>query len=42
MESEGVLNAIPKVHLPFNLSLEKFKITPTVYQGKQSDKKVSP
>jgi hypothetical protein len=42
MESEGVLNAIPKVHLPFNLSLEKFKITPMVYQGKQSDKKVSP
>jgi len=42
MESEGVLNAIPKVHLPFNISLEKFKITPTVYQGKQSDKKDSP
>lgn len=42
MESEGVLNAIPKVHLPLNLSLEKFKITPMVYQGKQSDKKDSP
>ena len=42
MKSEGVLNAIPKVHLPFNISLEKFKITPTVYQGKQSDKKDSP
>ncbi len=34
MESEGVLNAIPKVHLPFNISLEKFKVTPMIYQGK--------
>jgi hypothetical protein len=37
MESEGVLNAIPKVHLPFNISLEKFKVTPMIYQGKQSE-----
>jgi hypothetical protein len=42
MESEGVLNAIPKVHLPFNISLEKFKVTPMIYQGKQSEKEVSP
>lgn len=42
MKSEGVLNAIPKVHLPLNISLEKFKITPIIYQGKQSDKKVNP
>ena len=41
MESEGVLNAIPKVHLPFNLSLEKFKVTPMIYQEKQSEKKAS-
>jgi hypothetical protein len=42
METEGVLNAIPKVHLPFNISLEKFKVTPMIYQGTQSEKKVSP
>jgi hypothetical protein len=42
MESEGVLNAIPKVHLPFNISLEKFNVTPMIYQGKQSEKEVSP
>lgn len=41
MESEGVLNAIPKVHLPFNISLEKFKITPMIYQGKQSEENIS-
>ena len=41
MESEGVLNAIPKVHLPFNISLEKFKITPMIYQGKQSEEETS-
>ena len=28
MESEGVLNAIPKIRLPFNLWLERFKVTP--------------
>ncbi|MBW2429366.1 MAG: hypothetical protein JRF56_10430 [Deltaproteobacteria bacterium] len=37
MESEGVLNAIPKVHLPFNISFEKFKVTPMIYQEKQSE-----
>jgi len=42
MESEGVLNAIPKVHLPFNISFEKFKITPMIYQRKQSEKEDSP
>ena len=42
MESEGVLNAIPKVHLPFNISLEKFKVTPMIYQAKQSEKEASP
>lgn len=42
MESEGVLNAIPKVHLPFNISFEKFKVTPMIYQGKQSEKEDSP
>ncbi len=42
MESEGVLNAIPKFHLPFNISLEIFNVTPMIYQGKQSEKKVSP
>ena len=42
MESEGVLNAIPKVQLPFNISLEKFNVTPMIYQGKQSEKEVSP
>ena len=41
MESEGVLNAIPKFHLPFNISLELFNITPMIYQGKQSEKKVN-
>jgi hypothetical protein len=39
MESEGVLNAIPKVHPPFNISLEKFNVTPMVYQGQQSENK---
>ena len=42
MESEGVLNAIPKVSLPFNISFEKFKVTPMIYQGKQSEKEDSP
>ena len=37
MESEGVLNAIPKVHLPFNISFEKFKVTPVIHQKKQSE-----
>ena len=37
MESEGLMNAIPKVNLPFNISLEKFKVTPMIYQGKQSE-----
>jgi hypothetical protein len=37
MESEGVLNTIPKVHLPFNISLEKFKVTPMIHQGKKSE-----
>ena len=41
MESEGVLNAIPKIHLPFNLSLERFNVTPMIYQGKQSEEKTS-
>ena len=41
MESEGVLNAIPKVHLPFNISLEKFNVTHVVYQEKQSEKETS-
>ena len=41
MESEGVLNAIPKIRLPLNLSLEKFKVTPMIYQAKQSEKEVS-
>ena len=42
MESEGILNAIPKVHLPFNISLELFNVTPMIYQGKQFEKKASP
>jgi len=37
-----VLNAIPKVHLPFNISFEKFKLTPMICQGKQSEKEDSP
>ena len=41
MESEGVLNAILKFHLPFNISLEKFKVTPISYQGKQSEEDIS-
>jgi len=41
MESEGVLNAIPKIHLPFNLSLERFNVTPMIYQRKQSEEKTS-
>ena len=41
MESEGVLNAIPKIHLPFNLSLEIFNVTPMIYQRKQSEEKTS-
>ena len=31
MESEGVLNAIPKFHLPFNISLEFSSVTPMSY-----------
>jgi hypothetical protein len=42
MESEGVLNAIPKVHLPFKISFEKFKVTPMIYPGKQSEKEAGP
>ena len=41
MESEGVLNAIPKIHLPFNISLERFNVTPMIYQRKQSEEKTS-
>ena len=41
MESEGLMNAIPKVHLPFNISLEKFKVTPMIYQGKQPEEKTT-
>ena len=37
MESEGVLNAIPRVQLPFNISFEKFKVTPMIYQKKQPE-----
>ena len=37
MESEGVLNAIPKVRLPLNISFEKFKVTPMIYRGKQPE-----
>jgi hypothetical protein len=37
MESEGVLNAIPKVNLPLNIMFEKFKVTPMTYERKQSD-----
>lgn len=40
MESEGVLNAIPKVHLPFNIAFEKFKVTPMIYQGKEPEQEV--
>ena len=42
MESEGVLNAIPKVDWPFNISLEKFKVTPMICQEKQSEQEASP
>jgi hypothetical protein len=42
MESEGIVNVIPKVHLPFNISLEKHRLTPLIYEGKQSEKKDSP
>ena len=35
MESEGVLNAIPKFHLPFNISLELSNVTPMFYQKKE-------
>ena len=41
MECEGIVNVIPKIHLPFNISLEKFKVTPMIYQGKQSEEKTS-
>ena len=37
MESEGLMNVIPKVHLPFNISLEKFKITPITLKAKQTE-----
>ena len=37
MESEGVLNAIPKVQLPLNISFEKFKVTAMIYQRKQPE-----
>lgn len=40
MESEGVLNAIPKFHLPFNISLELNSVTPMLYQEKQSGAEV--
>jgi hypothetical protein len=35
MESEGVLNVIPKFHFPFNISLELFNVTPMLYQKKE-------
>jgi len=35
MESEGVLNAIPKFHFPFNISLELSNVTPMFYQKKE-------
>lgn len=41
MESEGVLNAIPKVHLPLKISFKKFKVTPVIYQRRQSEKEIS-
>jgi hypothetical protein len=40
MESEGVLNAIPKFHLPFNISLELNSVTPMLCQEKQSEAEV--
>ena len=39
METEGVLNAIPKFNLPLKLSLERFNVTPMSYHGKQSEEK---
>ena len=39
METEGVLNAIPKNSLPFKLSLERFNVTPISYHGIQSEEK---
>jgi hypothetical protein len=35
MESEGVFNATPKFHLPFNISLELSSVTPILIQEKQ-------
>ena len=35
MESEGVMNAIPKFHFPFNISLELFSVTPVIFQKKE-------
>jgi len=42
METEGVLNAIPKINLPLKLSLERFNVTPMSYHGKQSEEKPFP
>ena len=35
MESEGIMNAIPKFHFPFNISLELFNVTPVLIQKKE-------
>ena len=42
METEGIVNVIPKVHLPLNISLEKFKVTPMIHRREQSGEKVNP
>ena len=42
METEGVLNAIPKINLPLKLSFERFNVTPMSYHGKQSEEKTFP
>ena len=41
MESEGILNAIPKFHFPFNISLSLSSVTPIPRQEDQSGADVS-
>ena len=42
MESEGVLEAIPKFRLPFNISLELSNVIPVTFPDMQSEIEISP
>jgi hypothetical protein len=42
MESEGILEAIPKFRFPLNISLELSNVMPVLYPDMQSENEVNP